>query len=218
MAKMLDYGRKTCYYSFAFKRSTLLCIYDMKGHTFMDVSEQIKQIKSRMRYLREVTEQSMTDMAEKLGISERQYDEYENGTSDIPAGIIYNAAAILGADPTELLTGEAPRMADYTVTRKGCGIDVERFPGYSFEALAYNYIGRNKDPMLVTIDPSDNIPKLVTHGGQEFNYVLEGTVAVMIGDKIIKLNEGDCIYFNPSRPHGQYAVGKRARFLTLIDS
>ncbi|HPE95616.1 MAG TPA: cupin domain-containing protein [Bacillota bacterium] len=184
----------------------------------MDISEQIKQIKNRMRYLREVTELSMFDMAAKLGISDEQYNEYENGSSDIPAGIIYSAAAILGVDPTELLTGEAPRMADYTVTRKGCGIDVERFPGYSFEALAYNYIERNKDPMLVTIEPSEKIPELVTHGGQEFNYVLEGTVAVIIGERVIKLNEGDCIYFNPSLPHGQYAVGKRSRFLTLIDS
>ncbi len=184
----------------------------------MDSMEHIRQIKNRIRYLREALETSPEQLAYKLGFTESQYLEYEQGEGDIPAGVIYDIAAALGVDPTELLIGESPRMTDYTVTRKGCGIAVERFPGYSFEALAYNFVGRNKDPMLVTIDPSDTLPKLVTHSGQEFNYVIEGKVAVIIGNKTVTLNAGDCIYFNPAIEHGQYAVGGRAVFLTLIDS
>jgi hypothetical protein len=76
-------------------------------------------------------------------------------------------------------------MQIYTVTRSNSGVGVERFKGYSFEALAYNYIGRNKEPMIVSISPSDEKPKLVAHGGQEFNYVLKGKIGVIIKDKII---------------------------------
>ena len=158
----------------------------------MDSMEHIRQIKSRIRYLREALETSPEQLAYKLGFTESQYLEYEQGEGDIPAGVIYDIAAALGVDPTELLIGESPRMTDYTVTRKGCGIAVERFPGYSFEALAYNFVGRNK--------------------------VIEGKVAVIIGNKTVTLNAGDCIYFNPAIEHGQYAVGGRAVFLTLIDS
>ncbi|MFR5864009.1 MAG: 16S rRNA (adenine(1518)-N(6)/adenine(1519)-N(6))-dimethyltransferase RsmA [Acutalibacteraceae bacterium] len=71
--------------------------------------------------------------------------------------------------------------------------------------------------MLVTISPKDDKPELVSHGGQEFNYVLSGKVAVVLGAKTILLNEGDSVYFDPRIRHGQYAVDGEARFLTVID-
>ena len=56
-----------------------------------------------------------------------------------------------------------------------------------------------------------------THPGQEFNYVLEGSVRVMVGDSTVILNEGDSIYFDSSLPHGQQnADDRRIRFLTFI--
>ena len=72
-------------------------------------------------------------------------------------------------------------------------------------------------PLLVTLDPSDEPASLVSHSGQEFNLVLEGSVAIIFDDKEIILNEGDTIYFNPTHPHGQKCIGnKKARFLTVI--
>ena len=72
-------------------------------------------------------------------------------------------------------------------------------------------------PLLVTLDPSDKPAALVTHPGQEFNFVLEGTVAVIFDGKELILQQGDSIYFNPTHPHGQRCVGdKKAKFLTMI--
>ena len=82
--------------------------------------------------------------------------------------MIYEVANVMNVDPTELLTGEEPKMNSYTVTRSGQGVSVERYKGYAFESLAYNFIGRNKEPMIVTMYPNEKKPQLVTHGGQEF--------------------------------------------------
>ena len=72
-------------------------------------------------------------------------------------------------------------------------------------------------PLLVTLEPSDEPADLVTHAGQEFNLVLKGSIDVVFEDKVIILNEGDSIYFNPSHPHGQRCHGDtKARFLTVI--
>ncbi len=184
----------------------------------MSINDQIRQIKNRIAYLRDVLDISVEEMSSQLGITTEQYVQYESGDIDIPAGIIYGIASIFEIDVTEILTGESPRMVDYTITRKNKGILVERFKGYSFEALAHNYVGRNKEPMLVTIRASKTHPDLVSHNGQEFNYVLEGSIAVVIGSKTLTLDEGDCIYFNPEIPHGQYALTDEAKFLTLIDN
>ena len=72
-------------------------------------------------------------------------------------------------------------------------------------------------PLEVVLDPSDEPAKLVTHTGQEFNLVLEGTVIVEFDDKEFALNPGDSIYFNPQHPHGQRCGSDvPAKFVTVI--
>ena len=183
----------------------------------MGVNEQIKQIASRIFYLRDAVDLTQEEVAKQIGISLEEYQTYESGNADIPISVIYATAAVLGVDATEILSGEAPRMADYSITRKGQGIAIQRHEGYAFEALATNFKGRDKEPMIVTLAPSDQRPRLLSHGGQEFNLVLEGKIGVILGDRVLELSEGDSIYFKPSIPHGQIAIGGNAKFLTIID-
>lgn len=183
----------------------------------MNVNEQIKQISQRIKYLRDALDMTVDEVANAISISLEEYLDYENGEKDIPISVIYSAAAALGVDPTELILGEAPRMAEYCITRKNAGVMIERYPGYSFEALAHNYIGRDKEPMIVTLSASDKHPALVSHSGQEFNYVLEGKLGVTLGTRTFELSAGDSIYFSPSIPHGQFAIEGVAKFLTIID-
>ena len=72
-------------------------------------------------------------------------------------------------------------------------------------------------PLLVTLEPTDIPAKPISHTGQEFNMVLEGTVIVLYDEEEFTLNPGDTIYFNASKPHGQRCGGNvKARFLTVI--
>ena len=183
----------------------------------MNVNEQIKQIANRIKYLRDAVDMSESDVSKAIGITLEEYLCYENGEKDIPISVIYSTAAALGVDPTELILGEAPRMAEYCITRNNSGIMIERYPGYSFEALAHNFIGRDKEPMIVTLSASQERAPLVSHSGQEFNYVLEGKIGITIGTRTFELSKGDSVYFLPSIPHGQYAITETAKFLTIID-
>ncbi len=183
----------------------------------MSVNEQILEIAERIAYLRDTVGLSAEEVAQKIGIDPDEYRRYEIGQTDIPISMLYAIAGALGVDATVLLSGESPRMAEYSVTRKGHGIEVMRHEGYAFEALAYNFKGRDKEPMIVSISPADQNPSLLVHGGQEFNYVLEGKIGVTLGSKVVELSAGDSIYFDPSIPHGQFAIGGNAKFLTVID-
>ena len=72
-------------------------------------------------------------------------------------------------------------------------------------------------PFIVTLDPSDKPAELVTHSGEEFNLVLDGTVIVTFDNRELVLNKGDSIYFNPKHPHGQKCGSETpATFLTMI--
>lgn len=178
---------------------------------------QIKQIADRIKELREILDIPAEDLAKKLGIPLAQYNEYENAVTDIPIGVLYGIAADMGTDPTVLLTGDAPRMDEYTLVRKGKGIKIERYQGYDYTSLAFNFKNRDMEPMIVHVSPQTNGGELFSHGGQEFNYVLSGVVKLIIGKREFILNEGDSIYFNPMAPHGQRAVDGDAVFLTVIN-
>ena len=178
---------------------------------------EIKQIADRVREMREIMDIGAQEIASKIGVSLDEYLSYENAEDDIPIGKLYLIADELGIDPTVLLIGDNPRMADYTLVRGGHGISVERYAGYEFSSLAYNYIGREMEPMIVTLKASDAPHEPVSHEGQEFNYVISGTVGVTIKDKEFILEAGDSIYFNPLYPHGQKCGGSEpAKFLTMI--
>ena len=175
------------------------------------------EIGARLRELREVSDYSVEELAAELGISPELYASYEANGKDIPISVIYEIANKFKVDFAELATGQAARLNTYHLIRKGGGKVVNRNPEYHFEDLAYRYANKIMQPLLVTLEPSDIPAKLITHPGQEFNMVLEGTVIVTLGDREFSLEEGDSIYFNPTIPHGQRCGGDRkARFLTVI--
>lgn len=174
------------------------------------------QITARIREIRQILGMSLAEVAGKLAVSEELYQQYESNQVSIPISTLYQLADIFSTDFTILLTGDAPRMGDYTLVRAGQGVNVDRCPGYKFSALAFNYIGRTMEPMLVELSDDGKEVPLITHSGQEFNLVLSGSVKVLLGKHEFILNEGDACYFNPKVPHGQRAVGGKAKFLTVI--
>lgn len=180
---------------------------------------KIKEIASRVQELREISDVTVEEMAANLNIDVELYKAFENADKDFPVSVLYEIAAQLNVDLTELLTGVSPRLANCSLVRKGEGISVDRYEGYDFESIAYKFIGRKIEPMIVTVGKETEvaIPALVSHPGQEFNYVVEGRVRVIFGGKDYFLNEGDCFYFDPTVPHAQTAMdGKDAKFLTVI--
>ncbi len=180
---------------------------------------KIQEIALRVKELREISDVTVEEMANQLGITVEKYLAYENAEKDFPVSVLYEIASYMRVDMTEILTGVSPRLANCSLVRKGEGIAVDRYQGYDFESIAYKFIGRKIEPMIVTVDAEteNEPPKPVAHTGQEFNFVLEGTVRVLFGDREFILNEGDCLYFNPMVPHSQNAVGgKNAKFLTVI--
>ncbi len=152
-----------------------------------------------------------------MGLEPELYRSYEEDGKDIPISVIFGVANMFGVDFTEIVTGSPARLDTYHIVKRGDGKVVNRNPEYHFEDLAYRYADKIMQPLLVTLEPTDTHAKLITHSGQEFNMVLEGTVILCIGDKEFSLTAGDSIYFNPAIPHGQRCGGtEKARFLTMI--
>ncbi len=181
------------------------------------MTTDFQELGLRIKGLREACDITREQLAEELGVSVETYTQWEETGADVPISALYHVASRFGVDLTAVLTGTGGKLDTYQVVKKGEGRKVDRYPGYYFQDLAWLYSGKIMQPLLVTLDPSDEPAALVTHTGQEFNLVLEGTVAVTFDDRELVLEPGDSIYFNPRHPHGQKCVGTTpAKFVTII--
>jgi transcriptional regulator with XRE-family HTH domain len=183
------------------------------------MKEKIKEIALRVSELRKLSDISTQEMSDYLKIPLENYLEYEEGKQDIPASILYEIAHKLGVDMGLLLTGEETRMHIFSVTRKGKGVEVERRKQYKYENLDEKFIHKKAEPFIVTVEPTNDETKPSTnsHPGQEFDYVLEGTLKIYLHENHIILHEGDSIFFDSSYEHAMEALKNQpAKFLAII--
>ena len=182
------------------------------------MSDSMKQIAMRIEDLREASDYTVEKMAEMLGISAEEYRRYESGKADMSISSLVKLSEIFGVDMTELLTGQAPRLNTLSVTRAGQGKTIDCHDQYVYKNLAYNFIHRKIEPMYVTVQPEDNkqlVPN--SHDGQEFDYILSGTMHIIIGKNDVVLHPGDSVYYDSRTPHAMEAAGDEpVEFLAIV--
>ena len=176
------------------------------------MDEQLKQIGERLRGLRDVLDLTVEEVAATCGLSPERYEQIERGEVDITISKLMKIAHEYGVSADALMFAEEPHMRSYFVVRKGQGKSVERTKAYKYQSLVSGFVNRKADVFIVTVEPKPGARKVYknTHKGQEFNLVLEGSMELFLGEKIIELHEGDSIYFDSSQPHGLLAIGDKA--------
>jgi len=181
------------------------------------MNDKTMEIAKRLAGLRDACGYTADELADELGIDREVYSAYEQNGEDIPISVLFQVANKFNIDFNEILTGDEAKLDTYHVVRAGQGKTIQRYAGYDYRDIAFRYTHKIMQPLLVTLQPDDTHVELVTHVGQEFNYVLSGTMTLTYGDKELVLEQGDCVYFNPTRPHGQRCAGDvPAVFLTVI--
>lgn len=177
----------------------------------------IQELTGRIRELREISGYSEEQLAAELGLDLETYRKYEENGDDIPISVIFEIANKFGVGFNDLLTGESGKLNTYQIVRKGSGKTIHRYPGYQYKDLAFRYGSKIMQPLLVTIDPSEDRKSMSAHKGEEFNMILSGSIKLIFDDEEIVLHEGDCIYFDSTHPHRQLcASDKPATFFTMI--
>jgi transcriptional regulator with XRE-family HTH domain len=181
--------------------------------------EEVKAIGERIRGLRDACGISSETLAAECGLAEEELESYEQGRTDIPVGTLHTIAKRFNVELNTLLTGEEPRLHGYCLTRRDGGVTVNRRLDYKYKSLAYTFADRKAEPFLVMVEPKNPAEPihLNTHLGQEFDYVIEGSLIISLNGKEFILNEGDSLYYDSGIPHGMKTRdGKSARFLACI--
>ena len=179
---------------------------------------QIQLIALRICDLRDIAGLTQEQVAEKSGMTLEEYAAYESGTKDFSFSHLFNIAETLGVDISDLLTGESPKLRGYILTRNGKGLAFERRKAYKYQHLAYNFKDKKAEPFIVTVE-DDGVTTGKTahsHEGQEFDYVLEGHMKIVLSGNEVYLGPGDSLYYDSALPHAMYAIQGDARFIAVV--
>jgi len=101
-----------------------------------------------------------------------------------------------------------------TLSKISHGLEVE-LNYYSLSSLRSDNL---IEPFIVKYPVTEQHPtKLYDHPGEEFLVVLKGKIDFIYGKRIIRLETGDSIHFDPSTPHrGQNAGETKSECLVII--
>jgi len=191
----------------------------MKGVSTM--VEEVKQIAQRiygMRILLGFTEEEMADVC---GVTLEEYRKCESGTCDYSFTFLLKCAQKFGIDMSELITGDMPKLSQFTIVRRGRGLPIKRRQGFDYQHLAGHFKKRMSEPFVVTAKYSkadeEGEIAMSTHEGQEFDYILSGSLKIQIDGHTDVLYEGDSVFYDSGIPHGMVASGgKDCQFIAVV--
>lgn len=181
-------------------------------------------IGEKIKSLRTNQEISIQELAERAGLTVEQVSRIEENI-DIPslAPLIKIARALgvrlgtflddseqIGPVVHRVLDREAPASFSSQLSNANSHLD--------FFSLAGNKAGRHMEPFIIDIKPAiTNEPILSSHEGEEFIYVLTGSVKITYGQQEHILQVGDSIYYDSIVEHlVSAATDEPAQILAVV--
>lgn len=161
----------------------------------------------RVKNLREKAGLSLQEFADRLGFSSALINQIENHMVSPPLGALMKISRTLGVSVGEIW-GEGVGEP-YILTRRDEGRTVSRFAskeginyGYSYQSLGSGMKNRHIESFVVTLEPPTvKQPQPSGHEGEEFLYVVEGTVEIFLDGHTDLMEPGDSIQYDARIPH-----------------
>ncbi len=184
--------------------------------------EEIR-VGEKIKILREGKGLSLKDVADLTGFSTALLSQMENHLVSPSLGTIIKLARALGVKVGDFL-GET-QGEPFAIVRKDERKQVSRFAskdgvkyGYSYESLGFEKKDRHMEPFIVTLEPATiKTSKTSVHEGEEFIFVLEGEMEVILGNHTDVLYPEDSIYYDSTIPHRvQCHQDKITRILAVL--
>jgi transcriptional regulator with XRE-family HTH domain len=90
--------------------------------------------------------------------------------------------------------------------------------GYTYTPLSRGKKNKIMDSFLVRFDKKSRQRYNFVHKGEEFDYILQGTLKLTYDEEEITLEAGDSVYFDSSVPHKLQAIGDTPVFILSINT
>ncbi len=176
-----------------------------KADALVPVGKKIK----KARISKKIT---FADVANETGFSIDYLKEIEAGKKTPPVGTLLQIARALKIDSGDLLKPESD-----TTLQERVEAYTKRTDNYAYATLTPGAENKHLKAFRVTIDAmQDHGGVDYCHIGEEFVYVLAGTIEVAVGEHVNRLTAGKSLHFNCGVRHHLKNVGKTEAELLVI--
>lgn len=173
---------------------------------------------SRIRKIRKDQNRSLDDVASACGFTKSLLSKIENGKTVPPIGTLIKIAEALGTKISILLDDNDRNGTVCTTKDESLGKLVQTDKGYAFTAIAAERPDKLMQPFYFVARKGKTGKRTVSHVGQEFIYVLEGTMIYNVGREEYTLNAGDSLYFDSFENHKFTLVTDEVKYLSVFCS
>jgi DNA-binding transcriptional MerR regulator/mannose-6-phosphate isomerase-like protein (cupin superfamily) len=168
---------------------------------------------SRLRKLRLKQGASLATVAKAAGVSVGFLSALERSQTSASVGTLHRLARfyktnILDFYDTDRLKQHRVRPAERKILEAG--------PGIRMELLAWG--STVMEPHLFRIAPRAESGESYTHMGEEFLYVLKGTLRILLRAEAYTLRAGDSFYFESAVPHKWGNPGRSETWVLWVNT
>lgn len=190
-----------------------------------DIKHEVKKlhIGKKIRDLRKKAGLILQDLSDRTGLSKPLLSQIEKEVVSPPIATLLKISKALKVNIGFFFQDGDPEEKVVLVRKDESKVIDSRYfgreeSGYYYEALAYKKSKKYMEPFLVEFKRK-KAEKLsyFSHDGEEFIYLLEGTLEFRTENQQYVLYPGDSLYFESSIPHAYRALERRnARALTVV--
>jgi transcriptional regulator with XRE-family HTH domain len=177
-----------------------------KGLTGYGIGDKVRALRLRKKM-------GLVELGKHTGLSPALLSKIERGRLFPTLPTLLRIALVFSVGLDYFFAGAREKPVA-VVSRKGDRVRLPdragaRDAAYRFESLDYPATERRFNSYYAEFASGPDKPKTHDHPGVEFIYMLEGTLAVRIGDDHYELEEGDTMYFDATVPHSYRRAGGR---------
>jgi len=182
-----------------------------------------QQVGSKMKAMREAKNIAVEEMAERTALSVEQIRRIEEDIELPSLAPLIAIARVLGVrlgtflddcDEIGHVVCKKEEKDDSISFSNNAGDAREHM---SYYALAKSKSNRHMEPFIIEVSSGGGEYVQSSHEGEEFIYVMEGSIEVSYGKQIYRLEEGDSIYYDSIVAHHVHAAaGNSAKILAVV--
>jgi transcriptional regulator with XRE-family HTH domain len=168
---------------------------------------------SRLKDARHQRGWTLDQLASMTGVSKPHLARMESGQRQPSLSVLISLAQVFEVPIASLLDEEATPSA---IVVNGASAPERHGNGLVYEVLSPSDAPAAMQAMKVTVPAGRSGVEMYEHSGEEWLYVLRGTLRLSLGDSEIDIQSGDAAQFDASTPHRLTAVGSDGAEVLLV--
>ncbi|MGN0144363.1 MAG: helix-turn-helix domain-containing protein [Clostridium sp.] len=157
------------------------------------------QIGEKIRILRMEKQLTQEELANRCELSKGFISQVENDLTSPSIATLIDILEILGTNLPDFFSDTKEEKVTYTKEDMFEKNDDDL--KYSLMWLIPNAQKNEMEPIMITIQPGGQYIEEEPHEGEEFGYVLSGTIILHLGKKKYKVKKGESFYYKAKVNH-----------------